>query len=138
MSDTSLAAGVTLANSPVADELVAANHHHLWTEKGTLTAGQNLKRGALLGKVTAGGKLVQSIATATDGSEKPVGVLMHDMNATADAEVDMYVRGDFNQDRIGYGAGQTPDSVRAALADAGIFLHKRYGAPLGSAAQPAL
>ena len=135
MADKSLAAGVTTANAPIEDELVANNHHLLFPEKATLVAGQNLQRGALLGRITASGKLTLSTSAAGDGSQTPVGILVHDRNATADAEVLIYVRGDFNQDRVIYGAGHTPDSVRAGLADRGIFLHKRYGAPLGNAAQ---
>jgi hypothetical protein len=47
----------------------------------TVAAGQNLKLGTVLGMLN--GKVVALDPTATDGSEKAVGVLMTDVDATA-------------------------------------------------------
>lgn len=52
MPDKSLAAGVTSATSPTPDQLVAGNEALLIARKAILAAGQNLTRGALLGKVS--------------------------------------------------------------------------------------
>ena len=128
MSDKTLAAGVTSADSPVEIELLASNSALLWGWKGTLLSGQNLKRGALLGRITVVGKYTLSASAAGDGSQVPVGVLVHDTDASAgDVETLVYVRGDFNQAAMTFGAGHTPDSVRDVLRDANIFLHKPYG-----------
>lgn len=60
---------------------------------GTLASGQNLARGAVLGRVTATGKLVASVQTATDGSQEPVAVLVHDIDASAGDADCQFVRG---------------------------------------------
>lgn len=128
MVDTTLAAGVTSADSPVYVELIANNSGLLWPVKGTLVSGQNLKRGALVGKITTGGKYTLSLSASSDGSQAPAGVLVHDTDATAgDVEALVYLRGDFNQAAVIFGTGHTPASVAVALRDLGIFIHKPYG-----------
>lgn len=128
ITDRFIAGGVTTAASPVYQELIAGNASLLVSRKGTLLAGQVLPRGALLGRITASGKLVLSTSAATDGSQTPVAVLAHDTDASAgDTETLFYDRGDFNQAAMAYGAGHTPDSVRAALRTLGITLIKPYG-----------
>ncbi len=129
ITDRFIAGGVTTAASPVYRELIAGNSELLVSRKGTLASGQVLARGALLGRITASGKLVLSTAAATDGSQAPVAVLAHDTDASvADAETLFYERGDFNQAAMTFGAGHTPDSVRAGLRTLGITLIKPYGA----------
>lgn len=128
MPDTSLAAGVTSASSPVYVELIAGNADLLVSRKGTLASGQNLTRGAVLGVVTAGGAFKLSASAASDGSQTPVAVLAHDTDATAAAaETLVYERGDFNQAAMTFGVGHTADSVRAALRTVGITIIKPYG-----------
>ncbi|CAN5858180.1 hypothetical protein BH11PSE13_BH11PSE13_12220 [soil metagenome] len=128
MTDTTLAAGVASADSPISVELIANNSSLLFGQKAILLSGQNLKRGALVGRITASGKYVLSLSASSDGSQVPLAVLVHDTDATAgDTETLVYQRGDFNQAAMTFGTGQTPDSVRDALRDAGIFLHKPYG-----------
>lgn len=60
---------------------------------GTLEAGQNLTRGAVVGRVSATGALKLSVQTASDGSQKPVGALVHDVDATSAAADCQFVRG---------------------------------------------
>jgi len=60
---------------------------------GTLASGQNLTRGTVVGRVTATGDLTISVQTATNGSEKPVGALVHDVDASAAAAGCQFVRG---------------------------------------------
>lgn len=95
----------------------------------TIASGQNLTRGALLGKITASGKYVLSLAGAADGSQTPVAILAEDLDASAaDAQGIVYVSGDFNENAITYGTGHTADSVRAGLRDLNIYLHKPVSA----------
>jgi hypothetical protein len=56
--------------------------------KVTIKSGEGVRvRGSLMGKITATGKWVLSVAAAVDGSQDPRGVLLHDVDATAaDAE----------------------------------------------------
>lgn len=95
----------------------------------TIASGQNLARGALLGRITASGKYVLSLAAAADGSQNPVAILAEDVDASAgDKKGIVYVSGDFNEDAIIYGTGHTADSVRAGLRDLNIYLHKPVSA----------
>ncbi|MGR3825230.1 MAG: head decoration protein [Salipiger marinus] len=52
----------------------------------TIAAGADLDAGTVLGRITASGKYVRSVRTATDGSETPVAVLRR-AAAAADADV---------------------------------------------------
>lgn len=105
------------------DRLAGPNAHLLVSEKVTLNSGQNLTRGALLGRITTGGKYTLSLAASSDGSQVPVGILADDCNASAgDAEALVYVRGDFNQSAVTFGTGHTAASTKAALRDLGIFI----------------
>ncbi len=95
----------------------------------TIASGQNLTRGALLGKITASGKYVLSLAAAADGSQTPVAILAEDVDATGgDKSGIVYVSGDFNENAITYGTGHTADSVRAGLRDLNIYIHKPVSA----------
>lgn len=62
-------------------------------DSGTLASGQNLERGTVIGRVAASGQLVESVQTASDGSEKPVGVLNHAADASDGAINVVYVKG---------------------------------------------
>jgi len=98
------------------------------TRKVTLDAG-NLQRGALLGKITASGKYVLSLAAATDGSEVPDAILLHAADASAaDQEVIVAIKGRFNGGALIYGTGHTAASVDGALRDKNIYLETIIGA----------
>ncbi len=60
---------------------------------GTLESGQNLTRGTVIGRVTATGELKASVQTANDGSQIPVGAMVHDVDASAAATGCQFVRG---------------------------------------------
>lgn len=86
------------------------------TAAGTLSSGQNLTAGSVLGRVTASGELIESVATANDGSEQPVGILVHAVDASGGAlGCQMYVSGDLNADLI------TWDASFTAALQAGAF-----------------
>ena len=63
-------------------------------ETVTLLAGTNYPVGAVLGRVTASGKMKLSTATGTDGAQNAAAVLLYDVDATgADATGIVVVRG---------------------------------------------
>ena len=96
----------------------------LYSDDVTILTGQNLIRGALLGKVTASSKYVLSLSAAGDGSEVPVAVLARDTDATAaDVGSPVYKAGGFAKQRMTIGTGHTFDSVKDDLAARGIFLY---------------
>lgn len=90
----------------------------------TLISGQNLARGAVVGVITASGKLTLSLSAAADGSQTPYGILADDCNATAGdlANCPVHVAGEFNEAALILGASHTIASIRAGLRDRGIFL----------------
>lgn len=103
--------------------LVANNSLLLNTYKITLISGQNLTRGALLGKITASGKYTLSLSAAADGSQTPDLILADDTDASAgDVVTIAYSRGDFDENAVTFGAGHTAASVRETLRGKGIVL----------------
>lgn len=120
------AAFSTTAYTP--DPLIAQNAHLLVDESITLLTGQNLKRGAVLGKITASGKYVLSLSAAADGSQTPAAILAVDTDATAADKVTVaYFRGDFQANAITLGAAHTVASVKAALRAVNIELIPTQG-----------
>ena len=85
------------------------------TRSITLISGQNLKRGALLGKITTGGKYTLSLNASSDGSQNPAVILAEDCDASAGDKVAIaYFAGTFDENVVIYGTGQTPANMREA------------------------
>lgn len=107
----------------VPDALLAGNTHLLVGRKVTIISGQNLVRGAVLGKITASSKYNLSASAASDGSQVPDLVLAEDCNASAgDKSAMAYSRGDFNTVGLTLGAGHTVGSITDGLRLKGIVL----------------
>jgi len=107
------------------DKVQAGNVDLTHTRQITLLAGENRKRGAVLGKITASGKYKLSAAAAGDGSEVPDLILAEDTDASAaDTVTVAYDRVDIAESALTLGAGHTADSIREGLRDKGITLIK--------------
>lgn len=112
-----------------APDLLIAGDHPTRTIGVTVVTGQNLKRGALLGKITASGKVNLSLSAADDGSQTPYAILGEDIDATSADKVSFaYVCGDFNENKVTFGTGHTANSVRDGLIAKSIYLHKAVAA----------
>ena len=97
--------------------------HPVVTRPVTVASGNNLKRGALVGKITASKKVVLSLSAASDGSEKPYGVLMEDVDATdGDKAGRVYRLAGIDETLVTFGAGHTADTVRDELDAQGLHL----------------
>lgn len=82
-----------------------------------------LARGAILGKVTASGKYLLSLAAAEDGSQAPDCVLSEAVDATAADVVTIgYFSGQFRSAAVTLGEGHTVASVTDGLRDKNIYL----------------
>ena len=104
------------------DDLVTGEFPYV-TEQVTIISGQNLVRGALLGKITASGKFNLSLSAASDGSEVPDMILAEDCDASGGDKVTLaYKSGAFNTNRVTFGTAHTAASVAAGLRDKGIYL----------------
>lgn len=118
------ASGFTSEGSVVQDKLF---DRETITRKVILDAG-NLKRGALLGQITAGGKYILSLSAASDGSQVPDAILLHDADASAgDQEVIVAIRGRFASAGITFGESHTAASVDSVLRDKNIYLESIIG-----------
>lgn len=105
------------------DRLIAGGQIGLITRKITLITGQNLQRGAVLGKITASSKYNLSLSAAGDGSQTPDLILAEATDATAaDKVTTAYVTGVFNDRAVTLGAAHTADTVREGLRAKGIHL----------------
>lgn len=120
----------SLMNSEVYtyDNLMASDDYE--TVSGTLISGQNLKRGSLLGKITASGKYTLSISTASDGSQNPDAILVKDTDASGgDATCEVYVGGEFNTNAMTFGSGITAAASFDGLRQKGIVLKSALQTP---------
>ncbi len=74
--------------------------------------------------VAAGsGQWKRSVAAATDGSQRPLAILVGDVDATAATKnAAVYRTGEFNEAALNFGAGHSAATVRAALEAAQIYL----------------
>ena len=97
-------------------------------ETVTLLAGTSYPVGAVLGRITASGKMKLSTATGTDGAQNAAAVLLYDVDATAaDATGIVVLRGPaiVNRHEIVWPEGATEVQITAAttaLAALGIIL----------------
>lgn len=104
------------------DDLLGGDYP-LVTKEITLLSGENLSRGAVLGKVTASDKYRLSDAGASDGSETPVAILAKDTDATTQDTVTVaYLSGEFNERALTLGPGHSLSSVQEGLRDLNIYL----------------
>lgn len=105
------------------DNLFAGHVMPKVTDTGTIAAGQKLIRGAVLGRVTADGKLKLLDKAATDGSQNVYAILAEDVDATAgDKVAPIFLTGEFNENALTLAAGTTVGDIKAAARAIGIFI----------------
>ena len=110
------------SEAQIPDKLIAGSFPRV-SKSITLITGQNLVRGAVLGKITASGKYTLSLSASVDGSETPALILTKAADATAADLVTLgYQSGEFNEDALTIGTGHTADSIRDGLRDLSIYL----------------
>ena len=113
----------------VPDQLIAGDLKIVSTNGTIAQNSTTLARGTVMGQVTATGKWVPCVKTASDGSQNPTGILADTCNATAgDAQGGVYVQAEINFNSITFDASWgTGTAAFAALdtalrANANIFL----------------
>lgn len=120
---------VQFTSESFAPDRLIAGDYPIVTDKVTVASSAALVRGAVLGKITTGGKYKLSATAAGDGSETPVAILALDCDASAgDAEAQVYIAGAFNSGELTLGTGHTVASAKAALRDVNIYIIDTQGA----------
>lgn len=84
---------------------------------------QNLVKGAVLGRINGTADYVLSDSSATDGSEKPIGVLAEAVETgEVGAKSVAYLSGQFNPKALSFGPGHTAESSIDGLRKLNIYL----------------
>jgi len=96
------------------------------TQNFTVSSGNTIQAGTVLGAKTADGKLIPSLPGASDGSQTPIAVALHDIDAaTADQTVALMVSGAISLSDLVY-SGWTEANLITALRDKNIIVQKDY------------
>lgn len=122
-----------VGDSPLADDLIGSNAAGILARKYPVKEGEAaFVRGTVLG-IDGSGNVLKSLSAAGDGSQTPFGIAAEDADASdsppLDTEVNVYVRGTFNEHALTIGTAHTIASIREGLRDKGIYLEtpvKRY------------
>jgi hypothetical protein len=99
------------------------------TTRNVLVSGDR-KRGDVLGKVDDGtdpGAHILSLSAANDGSQKPVGILAVDIDASEEAvTAPVYYSGEFAASHLTFGTGHDAETVEEAFraAAAPLFIRE--------------
>jgi len=96
----------------------------LATRTVTVVSGAGvLVRGAVLGRITSGGKYTTALSASSNGSQTPRYILAEPVDATsADKTALVYCSGDFDASKLTFGTGITAASFEAAVEAAGLPL----------------
>ncbi|PRX09981.1 UNVERIFIED_ORG: bacteriophage lambda head decoration protein D [Martelella mediterranea] len=96
------------------------------TRTVTIASGQDLKRGAVLGEITANSKHTLSQAAADNGSQDPDCILAFDVDASGgDVEAQAYFGAAVDAAKLTFGAGHDAASVEQAFRRKGAALFVR-------------
>lgn len=116
-------ATMSATESYAPDNLFAGDFPRVERNVVVASGGGVLGRGAVLGRITSGGKYLLSLSAASDGSQTPDAILAHDIDATsADADAVVYFTGEFQPEELTIGADHTAASIRVGLRAKSIFI----------------
>lgn len=112
------------AGSPFIPKHLIAGAGAYTTRKVTLVSGQNVTAGAVLGKITTGGKYTLSLSAAEDGSQTPDMIAAHDCDASGgDKEMLVFETADsLAATALTIGTGHTLASIREGLRVKGLLI----------------
>lgn len=88
-------------------------------EKITVVSGQNLKAGAVVGKITASGKYAKYDNAASNGVQAAAGILLDDVDASSADQSGVIIARDaeVNSNELVYDSGQDATAKAAAVVD---------------------
>lgn len=104
-------------NNPAGDFLLSEANGTYSRENEILAAGNNLQAGAVLGRLTASGKLAALDPAAATGAEDAAGILLATTHATTDVAVVAVERdAEVKADQLVWPAGISTNDKNAAIA----------------------
>ena len=105
------------------DQLIAGDKKIVTDNQAVITGAALLKRGTVMGQVTATGSYRQAVATATDGSQNPCAVLVDLTDSTAgDVSGGVYIEAEVNGNRLVFDPSYTIAAIKAAFRPIGLFV----------------
>ena len=106
------------------DELIGGTYPHVLKGGGIIASGAGaLKRGTVLGLITASGKYTVANTANEDGSQVGSAILADDVDATsADVNAEIYISGMFNREKLIFGGEDTYDKQAENLRMHDIYL----------------
>ncbi|TDB43332.1 head decoration protein [Photorhabdus luminescens] len=114
----------------VPDQLVSGPLQ-LVTDTVTIAKVGKLKRGTVLGVITEINEYVLSVKTAKDGREKPIAILVDDVDTTTESKsCGVYLMGEFNEHKLIFDASWTLEDLKIALRPSAIFIRDAIQAPI--------
>lgn len=88
----------------------------VFSEPETYASGAAVAALTVVGRITASGKLKKAVKSASDGSQKPIGIAVADVDASgADAVGPTYKAGCFDPGKLVIDASYTAEEVRVAF-----------------------
>lgn len=107
----------------VPDQLIAGNLK-LVTQTVTFSQGSAaLPRGTVVGRNSTTGQYALSVATATDGTQIPVGIIVDTVDPTnGAASGSIYVMGEFNYRYLSYDSSWTEDALIFSCRQSQLFV----------------
>lgn len=109
------------------DNLIASQEFPIAVEGVSLKSGQGVvKRGTVLGIITASGLAVAVNSTATDGSQTPFCIATDSVDTTnGDVQSTGYTAGMFNSAALIFGGTDTVDTHKVKLRELNILVKER-------------
>jgi len=105
------------------DDKLYAGEYPRVTETVTILSGQTIAKGAVLGRITSGGKYILSLSAAGDGSEVPRAIAADNIDASAGDKIGpVFLSGEFNQDGLTIGTAHTVATIKDGLRALNIYL----------------
>lgn len=104
------------------DNLIAGDFP-LVSDEVTVISGQDLARGAVMGKITASGKYTACDVLASDGSETPDVVLSEATDASGGdvTKAPVYLSGEFNASLLTFGATTDAALTKVAMRTKSLY-----------------
>lgn len=122
MSLPGIAEGFTDQGALTPENLIAGTFPRI-TRVVSVTGGEALSVGAVLGRITATGQYVLSQVEAGDGSEVPDAILAEAVDTTSvDVLAHAYLAGEFNALSLTFGVSHTIATITDAFRRKSIFL----------------